>query len=43
MEVILDLADRIAVLNYGELLITGTPTEVMNNQTVLSAYIGEAL
>jgi len=43
MEVILDLADRIAVLNHGELLITGTPTEVMNNQTVLSAYIGEAL
>jgi branched-chain amino acid transport system ATP-binding protein len=43
MEVILDLADRIAVLNHGELLITGTPAEVMNNQTVLSAYIGEAL
>lgn len=43
MEVILDLADRIAVLNYGELLVTGTPTEVMNNQTVLSAYIGESL
>jgi branched-chain amino acid transport system ATP-binding protein len=43
MEVILDLADRIAVLNYGELLLTGTPTEVMNNQTVLSAYIGESL
>ena len=43
MEVILDLADRIAVLNHGELLITGTPAEVMNNQTVLTAYIGEAL
>lgn len=43
MDVILDLADRIAVLNYGELLVTGTPSEVMNNPTVLSAYIGEAL
>lgn len=43
MEVILDLADRIAVLNYGELLTVGTPNEVMNNPTVLSAYIGESL
>ena len=43
MEVILDLADRIAVLNYGELLTVGTPHEVMNNPTVLSAYIGESL
>lgn len=43
MEVILDLADRIAVLNYGELLTVGTPFEVMNNPIVLSAYIGESL
>lgn len=43
MEVILDLADRIAVLNHGELLTVGTPSEVMNNPTVLSAYIGESL
>ncbi|MEI7540363.1 MAG: ABC transporter ATP-binding protein [Actinomycetes bacterium] len=43
MEVILGLADRIAVLNYGELLVCDTPTNVINNPTVQSAYIGEAL
>ncbi len=43
MEVILGLADRIAVLNYGELLVCDTPQNVINNQTVQSAYIGEAL
>ena len=43
MEVILGLADRIAVLNYGELLVVDTPTNVINNPIVQSAYIGEAL
>ena len=43
MEVILGLADRIAVLNYGELLTCDTPQNVINNPTVQSAYIGEAL
>jgi branched-chain amino acid transport system ATP-binding protein len=43
MEVILGLADRIAVLNYGELLVCDTPSNVINNPDVQSAYIGEAL
>jgi branched-chain amino acid transport system ATP-binding protein len=43
MDVILNLADRIAVLNHGELLMLDTPAEVMRNPVVLSAYIGEAL
>ena len=43
MEVILGLADRIAVLNYGELLVCDTPDNVINNPVVQSAYIGEAL
>jgi branched-chain amino acid transport system ATP-binding protein len=43
MEVILGLADRIAVLNYGELLVCDTPDNVINNPIVQSAYIGEAL
>jgi len=43
MEVILGLADRIAVLNYGELLVCDTPNNVINNPDVQSAYIGEAL
>jgi branched-chain amino acid transport system ATP-binding protein len=43
MDVILGLADRIAVLNYGELLTIDTPEKVMNNPTVQSAYLGAAL
>jgi len=43
MEVVLGLADRIAVLNYGELLVCDTPANVMSNSTVQSAYLGEAL
>ncbi|MEI6649584.1 MAG: ABC transporter ATP-binding protein [Actinomycetes bacterium] len=43
MEVILGLADRIAVLNYGELLVCDTPENVIANPIVQSAYIGEAL
>lgn len=43
MEVILGLADRIAVLNYGELLTIDTPQNIMNNPTVQSAYLGAEL
>ena len=43
MEVILGLADRIAVLNYGELLTVDTPQNIMNNPTVQSAYLGTEL
>jgi branched-chain amino acid transport system ATP-binding protein len=43
LEVILGLADRVAVLNYGELLVCDTPQAVINNPVVQSAYIGEAL
>ena len=43
MEVILGLADRLAVLNYGELLICDTPEKVIANPIVQSAYLGAEL
>ncbi|MBI3430261.1 MAG: ABC transporter ATP-binding protein [Actinobacteria bacterium] len=43
MEVILGLADRIAVLNYGELIICDTPEKVIANPTVQAAYLGASL
>jgi branched-chain amino acid transport system ATP-binding protein len=43
MEVVLGLADRIAVLNYGELLICDTPQKVIANPAVQSAYLGVGL
>jgi branched-chain amino acid transport system ATP-binding protein len=40
MSVVFDLADRISVLVYGELIATGTPTEIRANAAVQEAYLG---
>ncbi|MBA4392387.1 MAG: ABC transporter ATP-binding protein [Desulfobacca sp.] len=42
MDVVFSLADRITVLHYGEILTTGTPREIRENQAVKDAYLGEA-
>jgi branched-chain amino acid transport system ATP-binding protein len=43
IDVILDLADRIAVMHHGSLLACDTPEKVMANATVQEAYLGESL
>ena len=43
VDVVLDLADRIAVMHHGALLICSDPDTVMADATVQSAYLGEAL
>lgn len=40
MEVVMDLATRITVLNFGQVLATGTPDEVRANPAVQEAYLG---
>lgn len=40
MEVVMDLADRITVLNFGQVLASGTPAEVRANRAVQAAYLG---
>ena len=40
MEVVFNLADRITVLNSGELLATGSPKEIRDNEEVKKAYLG---
>ncbi|NNU84578.1 ABC transporter ATP-binding protein [Geobacillus sp. BMUD] len=40
MSMIMKLADRIMVLNYGEKIAEGTPEEVRNNKAVIQAYLG---
>jgi branched-chain amino acid transport system ATP-binding protein len=43
MDVVLDLADRVAVLHHGALLACDTPDAVMADRFVQEAYLGEEL
>jgi branched-chain amino acid transport system ATP-binding protein len=43
MDVVLDLADRVAVMHHGAMLVVDTPVAVMANRTVQEAYLGEDL
>ena len=40
MGVVMDISDRVVVLDYGRLLADGTPDEVRANQQVIDAYLG---
>lgn len=40
MGVVMDLADRIAVLDFGRKIAEGTPTQIKSNPEVIKAYLG---
>jgi branched-chain amino acid transport system ATP-binding protein len=40
MGVVMDISDRVVVLDYGRKIGDGTPDEVKNNQDVIDAYLG---
>jgi branched-chain amino acid transport system permease protein len=41
MEFVMDIADRITVLDFGTVIGAGTPAEIRDNATVLNAYLGQ--
>ncbi|MFZ0626503.1 MAG: ABC transporter ATP-binding protein, partial [Acidimicrobiia bacterium] len=43
MGLVMDIADRILVVDFGKPITVGKPAEVQSNQNVIRAYLGEEI
>jgi branched-chain amino acid transport system ATP-binding protein len=43
MGLVMDIADRVMVVDFGEQIATGPPGEVQRNPNVIKAYLGEEI
>ena len=41
MHMVMDIADRVMVLNFGQCLATGVPSVIQSDPEVIAAYLGE--
>jgi branched-chain amino acid transport system ATP-binding protein len=41
MPMVMQVCNRIVVLNYGRIIAEGTPSEIQNNPEVIRAYLGQ--
>ena len=42
MDFVMNLVDRLVVMDFGEQIAYGTPAEIQNNPRVIGAYLGGA-
>jgi ABC-type branched-subunit amino acid transport system ATPase component len=40
MDFVMPLVDELVVLNFGQVIATGTPSVISSNEDVLAAYLG---